>query len=51
MPKPVYEDGDVTVLWNQAVHTDREFTANRPDRIIKNKKISECYQPLHPIRM
>jgi hypothetical protein len=28
MPKPVYEEGDVTVLWNQAVHTDREVTAN-----------------------
>ena len=38
MPKPVYEEGDVTVLWNQAVHTDREVTANRPDIIIKNKK-------------
>ena len=38
MPKPVYEKGDVTVLWNQAVHTDREVTANRPDIIIKNKK-------------
>ena len=36
-PKPVYEEGDVTVLWNQAVHTDREVTANRPDIIIKNK--------------
>jgi hypothetical protein len=22
-------------LWNQAVHTDREVTANRPDIIIK----------------
>jgi len=22
IPKPVCEDGDVTVLWNQAVHTD-----------------------------
>jgi hypothetical protein len=32
MLKPVYEEGDVTVLWNQAVHTDRE------DIIIKNKK-------------
>ena len=31
-------EGDVTVLWNQAVHTDREVTANRPDIIIKNKK-------------
>jgi len=37
MPKPVCEEGDVTVLWNQAVHTDREVTANRPDIIIKNK--------------
>ena len=38
VPKPVCEDGDVTVLWNQAVHTDREVTANRLDIIIKNKK-------------
>jgi hypothetical protein len=38
MPKPVYEEGDVTVLWNQAVHTDREVTANRPDIIILKKK-------------
>ena len=38
MPKPVCEEGDVTVLWNQAVHTEREVTANRPDIIIKNKK-------------
>ena len=38
MPKPVYEKGVVRVLWNQAVHTDREVTANRPDIIIKNKK-------------
>ena len=34
----MYEERDVTVLWNQAVHTDREVTANRPDIIIKNKK-------------
>jgi hypothetical protein len=34
MPKPVYEEGDVTVLWYHAVHTDREVTANRPDIII-----------------
>jgi len=38
MSKPVYEEGDVTVLWNQAIHTDREVTANKPDIIIKNKK-------------
>ena len=42
MPKPVYEEGDVTVLWNQAVHTDREVTANWPDIIIKNKKEKTC---------
>jgi hypothetical protein len=23
IPKPVYEEGDVTVLWNQAVHTEK----------------------------
>ena len=42
MPKPVCEKGDVTVLWNQAVHTGREITANRPDTIIKNKKGKTC---------
>jgi hypothetical protein len=26
------------VCWNQAVHTDRQATANRPDIIIKNQK-------------
>jgi hypothetical protein len=34
MPKPVYEEGYVTVLWNKAVNTDGEVTANRPDIII-----------------
>ena len=42
MPKPVYEEGIVTVLWNQAVHTDREVTTNTPDIIIKNKKEKTC---------
>ena len=42
MPKPGCEKGDVTLLWNQAVHTDREVTANRPDIIIKNKKDKTC---------
>jgi len=32
------ERRDVTVLWNERVHTDRGVTANRPDIIIKNKK-------------
>jgi aspartate 1-decarboxylase len=38
MSKPVYEEGDVIVLCNQAVNTDREVRANRPNIIIKNKK-------------
>jgi hypothetical protein len=42
MPKLVYEEGYVTVLWNQTVHTDRKVTANRPDIIIKNKKEKTC---------
>jgi hypothetical protein len=42
MPEPVYEEGDVTVLWNQAVHTDREVTANRTAIMIKNKKEKTC---------
>jgi hypothetical protein len=41
MPKPGYEEGDVTVLWNQAVHTNRKVTANTPD-IIKNTKEKTC---------
>ena len=42
IPKPVYEEGYVIVLWNQAVHTDSEVTASRPDVIIKNKKEKTC---------
>ena len=30
------------MLWNQAVHTDREVTANGPDIIIKNTKEKTC---------
>jgi len=40
--KPVYKQEDVKVLWNQAVHTDREVTDNMPDIIIKNKKEKTC---------
>jgi hypothetical protein len=38
MLKPVYKDGYVTVLWNQAVHIDREVSAYRRDKIIQNQK-------------
>ena len=30
------------MLWNQAVHTDREVATNRPDIILKNKKEKAC---------
>jgi len=42
MPKPMYEGEDITVLWNRAVHTDREVRGNRPDIIIKSKKEKTC---------
>jgi len=42
MHKPVCEEGEVTMLWNKAVHTHREVTANRPDIIITNKKEKTC---------
>jgi hypothetical protein len=34
----VHEQEDVTLLWNQGIHTERKVTPNRPDIIIKNKK-------------
>jgi hypothetical protein len=38
IPMSVNEYDDITVLWNQEVQTDREVLANRPDKIVKNKK-------------
>ena len=35
VPKPVYEEGDVTVLWNQEVHTDTEVTAKGSGKEVK----------------
>jgi hypothetical protein len=35
-------NNNVTGLWNQAVHTDREVTVNRPDKITKSKKEKTC---------
>jgi hypothetical protein len=43
MPKPVCEQEDVTVLWNQGVHTNREVAKNEPDVIIKYKKQKHPY--------
>jgi hypothetical protein len=38
IPKPVCQNEDITVLWNQEVQTDREVLENRPNIIIKIKK-------------
>jgi len=43
-PKPVYEHEDDTVLWNQAIQTDREVTAYKSDIIIKTKKRKQAYR-------
>ena len=43
MPKSMYEEEDVTVLWNQAVHTGREVTANRPDTRVVPKLMPPIY--------
>ena len=40
-PEPVTEIGDVTLLWDFSIHTDRTIKANRPDIVIKNKKEKE----------
>jgi hypothetical protein len=42
IPKPVTENEDITVLWNQGIQTDREVLTNRPDIVIKNKKGKTC---------
>ena len=38
----MYDEGDIAVLWNQTVHTNREVIGIRPDIIIKNKKEKPC---------
>ena len=38
----IVRKGDVTVLWNKAIHRDREVRANRQDIIIKITKEKTC---------
>jgi len=49
----VCEEGNVTLLWNKAVHADREVTANRPVIIIKSNKEKTCklIDVAHPYRI
>ena len=37
-PKAEYEYEDVTVLWNQELHTDSKVKANGPNKIINKSK-------------
>ena len=39
-PKPVTEGNSVTILWDFPIHTDRTIQANRPDIVVKDKKIT-----------
>jgi hypothetical protein len=48
-PKTVCEHEDVTVLWNQWVHTDREVTANKPDTLSKQRNGIDAYITLELI--
>jgi tyrosine-protein phosphatase YwqE len=41
-PESVCEHEDVTLLWNQEVHTDREVIANRPNIIINSINQKTC---------
>lgn len=41
-PAPVVNSENITIIYNQPVHTDREIRANRPDIIVKNYRTKEC---------
>lgn len=41
-PDPVIDTPDITILWDTQVHTDRTILANKPDIIVKNKKLRTC---------
>ncbi|KAL1446402.1 hypothetical protein WDU94_005646 [Cyamophila willieti] len=41
-PDSVITKEDITILYNQPVHTDRTINANKPDIIVKNRKEKTC---------
>jgi len=41
-PDPVINTPDTTIIWDSQVTTDRTIKANKPDIIIKNKKLKTC---------
>ena len=42
-PKTVAENNEAIILWDMPIQTDREITANRPDIVVKNKKLRTCW--------
>lgn len=42
IPEPVVNSQNVTVLWDQQIHTDRTITANKPDIVIKDRRNNMC---------
>ena len=42
-PDPVTDIGNITILWDFSIHTDRTIKANRPDIVIKDKNGKLCY--------
>jgi len=44
VPKSVVtnQGGKVTILWNQQVQTDRTYSSNKPDIIIRDNEKGTC---------
>ena len=42
-PTTVTENGEYTILWDMPIHTDYEIKANKPDIIVKDKELKQCY--------
>lgn len=41
-PKMVWEKGDITILCDMPIQTDREIAANHPDIVVKNILDKTC---------
>ena len=43
VPQDTTIHGDVTIMWNKAIPTDKKVKCNRPDITIHDRKKRECY--------
>ncbi|KAI5751771.1 hypothetical protein M8J77_010707 [Diaphorina citri] len=41
-PKPVVTNEEITIIYDQQIHTDRTVPANKPDIVVKNVKDKKC---------